>query len=244
MNDPFIKVFSSTETMAGYFADMLKNAVNSTPANGFVSLALSGGSTPRGVYSYLASMEEGQVDWNRVRVFWGDERCVGPASEESNYKMVRDTLLRRVDIPESNIFRIRGEEDPLKEASRYSGVVSREVPEENNLPRFDIVMLGLGEDGHTLSIFPDSSKLYNSERLFEAAVNPYSGQQRITGTGRLTEGAKMAVFLVTGGSKSEMAAKIIRRVGDWQKFPASLVSPINGRVIWLLDSEAARKLPQ
>ena len=243
MNDPCVKVFSSTETMAGYFADLLINAVNSDTSGGFVSLVLSGGSTPRAVYRYLATLPEGKVDWNRVRLFWGDERCVSPGSKESNYRMVRDALLKRIDIPESNIYRIRGEEEPFQEASRYSVLVSRKVLNENNLPSFDIVMLGLGEDGHTLSIFPQSKKLFSSERLFEATVNPYSGQQRITGTGKLVAGAKIAVFLATGGSKAEIAAQIIRQGGNLQKYPASLVNPVNGRVIWLLDREAARKLP-
>ena len=242
MKAPVVRTFSSTENIADHFANILYRAVVSAGTWHMVSVALSGGSTPRAIYSYLASLKGNLLAWHRIRLFWGDERCVVPESPESNYRMAKESLLDHISIPESGIFRIKGEREPLSEADSYAETVSGLLPHENHIPRFDIVMLGLGEDGHTVSIFPDNILLFHSDKLFEATENPYSGQQRITATGKLINQAAMVVFIVTGRSKAGIAASVIEKRGDWEKYPASLVQPVNGELLWLLDEEAASEL--
>ena len=182
------------------------------------------------------------MDWQKVRLFWGDERCVDPESPESNYRMVKESLLDHIDIPDSNVVRIKGEEEPRYEAERYAETVSGLLTHENNIPKFDLVLLGLGEDGHTVSVFPDNMLIFHSEKLFKATENPYSREQRITATGKLINQAAMVVFIVTGRSKAGIAATVIEKRGDWEKYPASLVQPVNGELLWLLDEEAASEL--
>jgi len=200
------------------------------------------GSTPRKVFEYIALHFKRQIDWQKVQVFWSDERCVDPESEESNYRMAKESLLAKTPIPANNIFRIHGEADPSLEADRYSELIRKHVPTQSNIPQFDLIMLGLGDDGHTVSIFPGSLHLFNSDKLCGVAENPHSKQKRITVTGRIINNARLALFLVTGESKAEMVSRIIEKKEGYEQFPASLVNPENGELIWLLDEQAANKL--
>lgn len=242
MKAPVVKTFLTVEDISQYIANMIYRALISSEPGSHFSIALSGGSTPRSVYSYLASLKDNPLDWQKIRLFWGDERCVEPGSPESNYGMVKDSLLDHIDIPESNVFRISGEKEPITEAARYADIVSVLLPHENNIPRFDLVMLGLGEDGHTASIFPGHTGLFHSEKLFEATENPYIGQKRITATGKLINQAAMVIFIVSGSSKAKTISGIIGKGGDLKKYPASLVQPERGELIWLLDEGAAGEL--
>ena len=237
-----IKICKSIDELSQFFALKLVALIREIPANAFFSLALSGGSTPRQVFSYLASNFRDQIDWQKIQVFWGDERCVAPESDESNFRMAKDSLLDYVPIPANNIFRIRGEANPSVEAGRYGEIVRQLVPSLQNVPQFDFIMLGLGEDGHTASIFPGDLHLFSSDRLFVVAVNSQTKQKRITATGKIINQAKSVVFLVTGEAKAEMVARIIERKDGWEKLPASLVHPENGEILWLLDERAAAKL--
>ena len=242
MKTPVIRIFKSTEDIADHFANILYRALLSAGSWNKISIALSGGSTPRNIYSYLTQKDTGILNWQEICFFWGDERCVVPESPESNYRMTKESLINHINIPESNVFRIKGEEEPRYEAERYAETVSGLLTHENNIPKFDLVMLGLGEDGHTVSVFPDNILLFQSDKLFEATKNPYSGQKRITATGKLINQAAMVVFIVTGRSKAGIAASVIEKRGDWEKYPASLVQPVNGELFWLLDEEAASEL--
>ena len=237
-----IKIFNSVEGLALFFSQKLAALIEGTPQNGFFSLALSGGSTPKYLFSYLASNCRERIDWQKVNLFWGDERCVDSSHDESNFRMAKESLLDQVPIPPSNIFRIIGEAAPEKEAFRYSEAVRKQLPSQDGIPRFDCMMLGLGEDGHTASIFPENIELYESSRLFEATVNPYTGQRRITATGKIINHAKLIVLVVTGEQKAEVFARIIERKEGWEKFPASRVHPENGEMVWLTDERAASKL--
>lgn len=210
----------------------------------FFSLVLSGGSTPREVLAYLAGDFNKRTDWKKLLIFWGDERCVPPVSNESNYRMAKESLLDRVPIPRENIFRIRGEDEPIRESERYAELVRDKIPAVNHIPRFDLVMLGLGGDGHTASIFPGNLDLFNSDKLFEAAINPYTGQKRISATGRLINHARTVVFIVTGESKAEMVARVIERKVGSEYLPAAMVDPADGELLWLMDECAARELEQ
>jgi 6-phosphogluconolactonase len=239
-----IRIFKSIEELSGFFAQKIVVGIQQTAAGNYYSIALSGGSTPRKVFEYIALHFKTMIDWQKILVFWSDERCVGPESDESNYRMAKESLLDLVAIPADNIFRIHGETDPFAEADRYSEIIRHHIPSEHTIPQIDLMMLGLGDDGHTASIFPENLYLFHSNKLCEVAVNPYSKQKRITLTGQVVNQARTIVFLVTGESKAEMVARIIEKKEGWEKLPASLVKPKDGELLWLLDEQAANKLNQ
>lgn len=233
-----IKVFRSAEESAIALADELAGQISRSEEEKPFSVALSGGSTPKLLFQALAARHRDTVDWRKVRLFWVDERCVPPDDPESNYGMTRDALFEKIDMPAAGVHRIRGEEDPDSEAVRYSEVIERSVARKNGLPYFDVVLLGLGEDGHTASIFPGNESLFMAGETCVVAVNPYSGQKRITITGRIINNAAMVVFLVSGKKKAEIVNNIISGVGK-AEYPAEYVKPVNGKIIWYLDNEAA-----
>ena len=205
-----------------------------------VFLALSGGSTPKIVFQTLVKDYKSKINWNKIHLFWGDERCVPPDDEESNFGMTKKFLLDSISIPEENIHRIRGENNPDAEAKRYSEEIVKYVPLKKGFPSFDIVMLGIGEDGHTASIFPNQMQLLNSDNFCEVAVHPQSGQKRVTLTGRVINNAKEVIFLVTGKNKSQIIKKIL--VKKSRKFPAEFIQPVEGNLKYFIDSEASELL--
>lgn len=237
-----IQIFSSVEKLADTFAGRISERISITAGDQFFYLALSGGSTPRAIFKSIAENYKDKIDWSKVMIFWGDERCVDPSSDESNYKMAYESLFKNINIPESNIYRIEAEKDPAYEVKRYAKLVDLLLPHKMNTPQFDLVMLGLGEDGHTASIFPDSIHLFNSGKLFEISRHPATKQKRITATGRLINNAKQVCFLVTGASKAEKAAQILEKKTGWQDLPASLVNPEDGELVWMLDDLAGQML--
>ena len=241
MNNREILVFSSAEKLAEYAAEWLFDKINSIPEGTVLNLALSGGTTPKKIFSYISSIQPKKADLDKIRFFWGDERCVPPAHDESNYKMTRLTLLENLNISDDHVFRIYGEDDPAGEAVRYGKVLAENVPIHRGLPRFDIIMLGLGEDGHTASIFPGNMEVFHSENYCEAVAHPQTGQKRITLSGSVINNASNVVFFITGNGKAEILKEIL---GDTKPsgFPASHVNPNNGKLIWLLDDEAGRLL--
>lgn len=207
-----------------------------------IHIALSGGNTPKALHEFIAQNYTDSVDWDKVYFWWGDERCVPPEDDDSNYKMAKETLLDDLKIPENNIFRIKGEVDPEEEVKEFRNVLQTQLPFENSLPVFDIILLGLGEDGHTASIFPNQIELFHSNDLAEVAVHPDSKQIRITLTGDVINNAKNVFFLVTGTDKSKVIGEIVNKEGNYKSYPASFVSPINGNLIWYLDKLAAEKI--
>ena len=237
-----VRIFSTLEKLSLYFAKTLSEYVSKTPEDRFFSLALSGGSTPKVVFEFIALNFKDKINWHKVIIFWGDERCVSPESDESNYKMASESLLKRIPIPGANIFRIKGENDPETEAKRYSEIAGKHISSINGNPQFDHIMLGLGEDGHTVSIFPNNIQLFDSKNLFEVSEHPVTKQKRITATGKIINNSKAVSFLVTGKNKSEKVCQIIENRNERKYFPASLVDPKNGKLIWLLDNFAAERL--
>ncbi|OWW24811.1 6-phosphogluconolactonase [Zobellia sp. OII3] len=223
------------EAFSAYFAEQVKQ-------NDTFHVALSGGSTPKIVFDELADKFGRQIDWSKVHLYWGDERCVPPTDDESNYKMTVEHLLSKIEIPEGNIHRVHGEDEPQGEAERYARELKSGLPAKNGFPQFDLVVLGMGDDGHTASIFPHEIELWNSEHLCEVAVHPESGQRRITITGNLINHAKTVAFLVTGEGKKEKVGEILGSDGGSVTYPAHLVAPTSGNLLWFLDQAAADKL--
>lgn len=213
-------------------------------------VTLSGGSTPRGLHTLLADPAEPfrtRVPWARLHVFWGDERPVPPDHPDSNYRMAHDTLLRHVAVPPAQVHRIAGEDpDPARAAERYA----RELREvfaapgrlEAGWPRFDLVILGMGADGHTASLFPGTDAVHEATRLVVALWVAKLGSHRITLTPPVLNAADAVVFLVTGGDKAETLAAVLE--GPWQPdvYPSQVIRPRAGAPIWLVDRAAAARL--
>lgn len=233
-----INILPTKTEVAKSFSDYLEALIKE---NKTTHIALSGGSTPKVVFDYMAAHYK-EVDWSTVHLYWGDERCVPPTDSESNYKMTVDHLLSKINIPQENIHRVHGEDLPELEAGRYGKVLEEALPIGNNLPQFDLVILGMGDDGHTASIFPHEIGLWDSANNCEVAVHPDSGQRRITITGKLINNAKAVAFLVTGAGKAEKVRSIIAKEEGHESYPASLVAPSSGDLIWFLDEEAAAQI--
>jgi len=240
MKDQSIKIFPTVEKLAESFAELLQQNVDKTDDNDFYSIALSGGSTPNKIFRYLSENYKDKINWAKIKIFFGDERCVPPDDEESNYRMANESLLKNISIPKENIFRIKGENNPAKEASRYEEVLKSNLPSLKGISQFDLILLGLGEDGHTASIFPNQLNLFYSARLCEVAVHPQTKQKRITLTGKIINNAKHVLFLVTGKNKASVLSKIIDVNISKSVYPASLVNPKNGKLNWFLDLEASK----
>jgi len=238
-----IKIFPTPYELAENFAgELAKAIVETAKKKKNLTLALSGGSTPELLFSVLSDQYSESVPWEYVHFFWGDERCVAPDDKESNYGMTHRKLLKKIDIPSYNIHRIRGEDEPEKEALRYSGEINDLTASRGGIPRFDLLMLGLGEDGHTASIFPGQEELFNSDKICEVSVHPVTQQKRITITGRIINNADSVVFFVTGKKKAGIVKEIINKSPASEHFPASFVDPSDGVLRWLLDEDSASLL--
>jgi len=240
MDNTEIVVFPTIDRLAENVAGLLNTKISEAAHGEYLTIALSGGSTPKRIFNYISSHDNGKTDWKKLKFFWVDERCVPPDDDESNFKMTRLSLLENIAIPDENIYRIYGEADPEKEAVRYSSMIAENVPFENNLPRFDIILLGVGEDGHTASIFPGNTAMFQSAKICEVATHPQSGQQRITLTGQVINNAGQVIFMVTGPDKAGIVAKILK--DENTDLPATLVKPTHGQLTWLIDSDAAKQI--
>ena len=210
---------------------------------GNLTIALSGGNTPKSLFKYMATNHAEDIDWTKIKFFWSDERCVWPDDDDSNYKMAKENLFDLVSVPAENIFRIRGENDPYKEARSYEELLLNELEMVNGTPQFDLVMLGMGEDGHTASIFPHEMNLWNSSNMCVVASHPKTRQRRISLSGQTINGAKNVAFLVTGAPKNKIVQAVIEdNEKAHDKYPAAKVQPVSGNLIWFLDEYAGRLL--
>jgi len=201
-------------------------------------VALAGGATPRRTYQRLAEPDghEG-VPWERVLLFFGDERCVPPDHPDSNHRMVREALLARLPVPAANVFRMAGEaQDPDQAAAAYEAELRQEL---GPAPRLDLVLLGMGADGHVASLFPGSPALAESRRLVCAAAGPRPGERRLTLTLPAINAAAGVLFLVTGEDKAGLVAEVL--AGGRSDLPVARVRP-DGEVHWLLDRAAASRI--
>lgn len=235
-----IDVSKNIIELAEKVANVLQSGANN--AKSFFTVALSGGSTPEKIFDYLAQNYKNKINWNKIKFFWGDERCVPADHPDSNYLMTKESLFDKIEISPSNIFAVDGDNKPAQEAVRYANIIKGNVESENGLPKFDLVFLGLGEDGHTASIFPDQMNLLASDNICEVAQHPSLCQKRISLTGKVINNSAQIVFLVTGKNKAQMVHTIINKKNDFEKLPASFVNPLNGTLFWMLDEESANLL--
>ncbi len=215
-------------------------------ARGRFSLALSGGATPRPLYALLATSPfASRIDWSRVHVFWGDERCVPPEHPDSNYRMAREALLDAVPIPSANVHRIAGEDEPGVAARAYEQVlrtyfgVARGAPEQS----FDLVLLGMGDDGHTASLFPGTAPVIEQQRWVLANhVTTPRDSWRITLTPVVLNAASQVTFIIAGANKADRVWEVIEGPPRSPLLPAQLIHPSHGVLHWMVDAEAARRL--
>jgi len=221
------------DAVAGRFIAAAGDAIDS---RGRFVVALSGGSTPRDTYRRLGSEAlVSKVMWSRVQVLWGDERCVPPDHIESNYRMARETLLDRVPVPTANVHRIHGEDDPTIAAADYETTLRALLP-------IDLVLLGLGEDGHTASLFPGDAAVHEQTRWVMAAHAAAGSIWRITLTPAVINAAAEVLFIVSGAAKAGILRRVLEGPRRPQSLPAQAIAPSNGRVRWCVDAAAAAAL--
>jgi 6-phosphogluconolactonase len=236
-----IFTFPTTELLAQMLAEKVLNMVRQSIISGRnFNIALSGGSTPRVLFEHIARDYRDPGIWDNSRFYWVDERCVPPDHPESNYRMAREALLRYLSHSYDNVFRIMGEEDPHREAERYGRLLMDQIPLTEGVPAFDLILLGIGRDGHTASIFPDQMELLWTDSPCAVAIHPDSGQRRITLSGRVINNADLVFFLVTGEEKADVVARIICKTGGFEEYPAAHIRPLYGILSWFLDDGAAR----
>jgi 6-phosphogluconolactonase len=220
-------------------AERFSQLVNqSVQASGRFTGALSGGSTPKHLYSLLGSPGyKERIAWNRVHLFWGDERCVPPDHAESNYGMARESLLSKINIPAENIHRMAGEREPQAAAAEYEKHLQEFFGLASGAPpRFDLMLLGIGDDGHTASLFPGSDALNQTERLVVAPFVEKLKSYRLTLTLPVLNSSAEVWFLVTGASTADAVKKVFSGSSD---LPAARVHPVNGNLIWHITQDAA-----
>ncbi len=236
-----VRIFSKPKKVYNAVAKEIIKLVHNSNQQIF-DIALSGGNTPEGLFKIISKKYADEIPWDRIHFWWGDERCVAPTDEQSNYKMAFDYLLSKIPIPEKNIHRIKGEADPEMEAIRYSGEMEATLNSRGKDPVFDIIILGLGDDGHTASIFPDQLELFEYENSCTVTQHPLSGQNRITITGNVLNNANQIFFLVTGENKALRVSEIMNDSEAAKLLPAYYISPKNGVLIWFLDEAAAAQI--
>jgi len=241
-----IEILPGAEALALRAADLTALAAQEgAAARGRFAIALSGGETPRAYYRMLARQQFSQkIPWRRVQLYWGDERCVAPEDPASNYGMAREAFIKHVPIPAENLHRVRGEDGAGNAALAYEkelrALAAKERP-ASELPVFDLVLLGLGLDGHTASLFPHSDALEVEERFAVATAAP-DGTPRVTVTYPVINAARRVWILVSGAEKAGMVAEVLEGLRVPQAVPAQNVSPVHGHLTWLLDESAASEL--
>ena len=212
-------------------------------ARGRCAVALSGGSTPKSVYQLLAAPTfRTRVRWGGIHFFWGDERHVPPDHPDSNYRMAVEAMLSRVPVPPANVHRVRSELPDAERAAREYEETIRACLDRAPLPRFDVIHLGIGTDGHTASLFPGSAAIGERERLCVANWVAKFGGYRITMTLPILNAARAAIFIVTGAAKAPIIQQVLRDRDATPPFPAQLIRPVDGECWWMLDQAAAGEL--
>ncbi|MEC6825307.1 6-phosphogluconolactonase [Photobacterium sp. NCIMB 13483] len=235
------KVFATPQDVVISLAETMQAMSLQSQA---VHISLSGGSTPKLLFKVLAQAPfADSIQWNNLHFWWGDERCVAPTDAESNFGEANDLLFKHVTIPAANIHRIRGEAEPIAECARFAAEMDAVIPHKQGLPAFDWILLGMGGDGHTASLFPHQTN-FDDPALAVIATQPQSGQQRISKTARLLENADRITYLVLGESKAEVLFEINSTPAEMLAYPAAKIKASHGETEWYLDAAAAKLLAQ
>jgi 6-phosphogluconolactonase len=224
--------------------EFVNQATGTVRANGRFTVALSGGSTPRSLFSLLATTFRDQLPWDKMFFFWGDERHVPPDHPESNYRMAYEALLSKVPVPAENVFRVPAEiPDANQAAADYEQTLRKFFQvSPGAFPRFDLILLGMGPDGHTASLFPGTSALQEKSLLVVANWVEKFKVYRITFTLPVLNNAAVVTFLVGGADKAETVREVLEGTQPAELFPSKLIHPTNGRLMWMLDQAAAAAL--
>ena len=224
--------------------EIIHDAADAVAQRGRFTIALSGGSTPRNLYTLIAANASASLPWDQMFFFWGDERHVPQSNPESNYRMARETLLSKTPVPAANIFPVPAENPDASAAAesyeqtlrRFFGVASGEFP------RFDLILLGMGPDGHTASLFPETAALQEKSRLVVANRVEKLKTSRITFTLPVLNAARCVAFLVSGTDKAAVLREVLEGNAPAEKYPSKLVRPSGGKLIWFVDRAAASEL--
>lgn len=234
------QTYPDTESLVAGTADLIADlAVRSIAERGRFTIALAGGNTPRPVYERLASPRYVErIDWSRVQIFFGDERCVPPEDPRSNYQMARAALCDHVPIPSGNIHRMQGEDAPEQAALAYESELRAHLLGD----RLDLVLLGMGDNGHTASIFPGLAAATETNRWVLAQYVEVMGMWRVTLTPPVINAARHVVFLAAGAGKAEMLQRVLQGPYDPVVLPSQIIRPTQGEMHWLVDQAAAARL--
>ena len=240
---PNINIFQDINKLSENFSVRLMEMVDEAfHSKKIFNLLLSGGKTPLIIYDYLSENFLKKMKWDVIHFFWGDERCVPSDYSESNFGQASKHLFKKIPISLANMHPIVGENHPYLEADRYSTLLHKHFNVINEIPEFDLIILGVGDDGHIASVFPSQLDIFNSNRLYEVTSHPQTGQQRITATGKLINNSSNIFFIATGEKKAEIVKQILNKENGYRNLPAALVLPSLGNIEWFLDNDAASLL--
>jgi 6-phosphogluconolactonase len=239
-----IRVYDDQHGLARAAADYAISCYNAAvDDHGYFAVALSGGSTPRALFELLAAPQNAQhIGWSKVHVFWGDERTVPPDHPDSNYRMAKEALLDHVALPASSVHRMPGEVEPVQAAAEYEQILRSFFAARAGKVRFDLILLGMGDDGHTASLFPHTAALDETERLVAANYVPKLDTWRITLTAPAINSAAHIAFLVSGAGKADVLRRVLQGPRQPHELPSQMIQPVDGELVWLLDRAAAGRL--
>lgn len=238
-----LHIFPDNESFVNGAADFIVEiAAQAIAERGRFVIALSGGGTPKPIYARLATAEyQARVDWSKAHIFFGDERCVPPDDSRSNYRMTREAWFDQAALPAENIHRIRGEDEPALEALRYEYEIAR-LYRAHTCPAFDLILLGMGDNGHTASLFPGTAALRETTRWVVAQYVEVMQTWRVTFTAPLINAARHVAFLAEGAGKAQMLWNVLKGPYQPDVLPSQLIRPTHGELHWLVDAAAAAKV--
>lgn len=241
------RVFPTPPEVAKAAAELFTNSITAAAtARGIARVAISGGTTPKAMFTLLASDDFAtRIPWDKLDLYWVDERCVGPEDADSNYRMTREALLSKVPLPAARIHRMEGELPPEEAAARYEAAIRNGFRLEGaETPTFDLVLLGMGDDGHTASLFPHTEALDDMTHIVVANHVPQKDTWRITLTWPVINQGREVAFLIEGAGKAQVLSEVLQGPYQPETYPSQIIRPASGKLTLLLDAAAAAKLPE